>query len=294
VSRDFAQSVRSRLLNIARREGTDFQRLLVRYAIERLLYRLSASAHVDDFVLKGATLFALWLGKPHRATKDLDLLGRGPLDIDRLVQVFRDIATQPCPEDGLAFSASKITCAPIRQEARYAGVRMTIPVSLAGARVKIQVDVGMGDAAVPSPAIAEMVPLLELPAPRLRVYAPETVVAEKLEALVVLGLTTSRLKDLYDLDFIRRAFDFDEILVEAIRATFVRRGTQVPSELPVGLSDAFASDKIKKLQWAAFLRKSGAEQDLDLAVVVQRLRTWLWPLLQHIASSSAHASRTPK
>lgn len=286
MSRDHARSVRARLLNIARRDAESFQRLLVRYAIERLLYRLSISAHVDDFVLKGATLFALWLDKPHRATKDLDLLGRGPPGVDRLVEIFCEIAGHECAEDGMLFDGGTISGTPIRKEARYHGVRLLVPASLAGARVKVQVDISVGDAVVPAPPIMVMSPLLDLPSPRLRAYAPEAVVAEKLEALVVLGLTTSRMKDLYDLDFIRRAFEFDDTLSEAIRATFRRRGTPFPMQVPIGLSDAFADDEAKRIQWRAFLRKSGAKRELSLASVVRDLREWLWPVLERARHDS--------
>ncbi len=170
-------------------------------------------------MLKGATLFALWLGRPHRATKDLDLLGRGAPDTDRLVDLFREIAALPCLEDDMQFDGAAIAGAPVRGAALYSGVRLTIPATLAGARIKVQVDVGLGDAVVPAPEEVEIPSLLDLPPPRLRAYARETVVAEKLEALVLLGLTTSLMKDLYDLDLLRRTFTFDEGLVAAVRAT---------------------------------------------------------------------------
>lgn len=280
TGKDHARSVRARLLERARREGDDFQRLLVRFAIERLLYRLSASDHSADFVLKGATLFTLWMGKPHRATKDLDLLGRGNPDLDRLVAVFRDIASVTCLEDGMLFDVEGVTGAHIRMEAVYAGVRVVVPCDLAGARFKVQVDIGFGDAVVPSPHVVEFGSLLDLPRPRIQAYAPESVVAEKLEALVVLGITTSRMKDLYDLDWIRRSFAFDEALVAAVAATFLRRGTPIPSSLPVGLSDEFAADAVKQTQWRAFLVKAGGERELDLGEVVAALRAWLWPVLE--------------
>ncbi len=274
-----ANAVRAKLLERAHRDGEDYNRLLIRYAIERLLYRLSISPHAGDFVLKGATLFALWMGRPHRATKDLDLLSRGSPGVDRLVEVFRVIAAVDCPEDGMVFDPTGIVGEPIREEARYAGVRVVVSGSLAGAPVKVQVDVGLGDATVPPPTAVEVTSLLALPAPRLRAYAPETVVAEKLEALVQLGIANSRMKDFYDLDLLRRTFAFDDTLVEAVSATFTRRGTPIPSELPIGLSGDFAQDAVKLTQWSAFLRRAGGETDLGLAEVVAALRGWLWPVL---------------
>ena len=281
TEKNHGASVRARLLDRARRDREDFQRLLVRYAIERLLYRLSISAHADAFVLKGATLFALWLGKPHRATKDLDLLGQGSPDVGRLVAVLRDVAGMPCPEDGLLFDVQGVTGEPIREDAVYAGVRVIVPGHLAGAKVKVQVDIGLGDATVPAPATVELASLLDLPAPRLRAYARETVVAEKLEALVVLGLATSRMKDLYDLDLLRRTFEFDEAtLVDAVRATFARRATPLPTEVPIGLTEAFAADAVKRTQWTAFLRKATDHEVLELSEVVAGLRAWLVPVLE--------------
>lgn len=277
--KNHAVSVRARLLNLARAERTDFQRLLIRFAIERLLFRLSVSAHSEAFVLKGATLFAHWLGTPHRATKDLDLLGRGAPTTERLVAVFSEVLSVPCEEDGLLFDEAGVVGGPIRAETLYQGVRVVVPGSLAGAVFRVQVDIGMGDATVPAPRLETLSTLLPLPHPQLRAYRQETVIAEKLEALVVLGIATSRMKDLYDLDLLGRRFEFGPPLVEAISATFARRGTPVPGVLPVGLSNAFATDPGKQVQWKAFLRKSGAVDKEELESVVARLRSWLWPVL---------------
>ena len=275
-----AISVRARLLNLARAQGSDFQRLLVRFAIERLLYRLSVSRHADAFILKGATLFSVWLGAPHRATRDLDLLGRGDADPSRLVGIFVDVVNTPCEDDGLTFDPAAITAAPIREAARYAGVRVVVPGALAGARWVVQIDVGLGDATVPPPQEVEVPPLLDLPPARLRGYAPATVVAEKTEALIVLGLNTSRMKDLYDLDQLSRTFAFGDELIDALQATFVRRGTPLPEVLPIGLSDSFAADEAKLAQWRAFVLKSGVVTPRTLSEVVVQLRAWLWPALQ--------------
>ena len=275
-----AASIRARLLNLARRENQDFQRLLVRFANERLLVRLARSPYADDFILKGATLFTVWLGQPHRATKDIDLLGRGEPSIERLVGLFREIAAIEILEDGLFFEKEGIVGAPIREEARYLGVRLFVPAKLAGARVRLQVDVGMGDAVVPDPLMAEVPSLLNLSRPLMRMYAKETVVAEKLDAMIVLGLGNSRMKDYYDLDLLRRKFNFDDLLVEAIRESFLRRGTPLPSQLPIGLSDAFSGDRTKQTQWKAFLRKAGGDTSRPLYDVVADIRSWLWPVLK--------------
>lgn len=277
--KNHAASVRARLLNLARADNVEFQRMLVRFANERLLFRIATSDHVDRFVLKGATLFAVWMGKPHRATKDLDLLGRGEPDIGAMVAIFREVVAVECPEDGMTFDPVAISGSFIREEARYIGVRLMIPADLAGARVALQVDVGLGDAVVPAPEDLELPSLLALPAARMRVYPKEAVVAEKFEAMVILGLTNSRMKDYYDLDLLRRTYPFDDRLADAIRATFARRMTPIPTTVPIGLSDAFAQDPTKQVQWRAFLRKSGAADEEPLEQVVTGLRDWLWPVL---------------
>jgi hypothetical protein len=281
-----AASASARLLDKSRRDGEDYQRLLVRYAIERLLVRLAESPCADDFVLKGATLFAYWFGAPHRATKDLDLHGRGEPDVARLVGLFREIVQVRCEEDGLVFSPEEIVGQPIREDALYHGVRLIVPFRLDSARMKLQVDVGMGDTIVPSPPHVEVGSMLGMPLARLRAYPPETVVAEKLETLVVRGLTTSRMKDLYDLEHLQHHVKFDHTLVAAVKATFERRRTPLPTELPIGLSDQFANDPAKNHDWKKFLEKATRDDHRPLADVITTLRAWLWPVLQRAALSS--------
>lgn len=274
-TKNVAASVRARLLNLARENGEDYNRILLRYVQERLLYRLSRSKHSGDFVLKGAALFSLWDGQPHRPTKDTDFLGFGDPDPARLRDLFRDIIEVPCPEDGLVFDAQAIEAAPIREQALYDGIRITVPVALDTFKTKTQVDVGFGDATVPEPIEAEFPTLLDLPPPRVRAYRPETVIAEKLEAIVSLGMANSRMKDFYDLDvlFARAAFD-RRALKEAVAATFDRRATSIPNSRPVGLSVGFARDPSHQKQWSAFLKRVGAGA-AELEETVDRIWAFL-------------------
>lgn len=256
------QSVKQRLLNISHEGGEPLNALLVRYGVERLLYRLTQTPHAKDFVLKGATLFAVWTGKPHRPTQDVDLLGFGPPDVDRLIEVFRDVCRAEVVPDGLAFDAETVTAAAIREGNIYDGVRVRLTAMLGKARVSLQIDVGFGDAVTPAPDERTVGPLLEFPAPVLRAYRPETVVAEKLHAMVVLGMTNSRMKDYFDIWTLCRTMEFDgKVLAQAMTATFERRATPLPTETPVGLTDAFVGDAAKQAQWTAFVRKMGAEID---------------------------------
>lgn len=283
---NLAASVRARLLNLAKAQQSDFNAVLQRYALERLLYRLGQSAHADRFLLKGAMLFALWYDMPHRPTRDIDLLGFGPSDLEGVARAFREIAAVPA-EDGLAFDPQSVKVEDIREDAVYAGARVLIGTELAGARLRVQVDIGFGDAVTPGPVHATYPVLLaDLPPPQLRIYPVYTVVAEKLHAITLLGVANTRMKDYLDLQVIfeRETLD-DAILVEAIAATFARRDTPVPAGLPAGLREEFAADATRQRLWWAFLNKNGLN-GAPLNDVVQRLGERLYPLLQEIARRS--------
>jgi predicted nucleotidyltransferase component of viral defense system len=278
--RNIGASVRARLLDRARIERSDFQILLTRYALERLLYRLSMSPHHDRFVLKGAMLFVTWVADPFRPTRDLDLLGYGDDDAESIAETFRAICAQPVTDDGVSFDVAALTAAPIRGEGEYGGVRVRTTATIAGASISIQIDIGFGDVITPAAMEIDYPALLEAPAPRLRAYPVETVVAEKFEALVTLGVANSRLKDFYDLWVISRTFQLRRsALVEAIQRTFERRRTILPSVVPVGLTDEFA--EAWAAQWRAFLGRDRMAAAPDaFAVTVADLRLFLMPLLE--------------
>lgn len=287
MTKDLAASVRARLLNIAKSEGSNFNQLLVRYALERFLYRLSQSAHADRFLLKGALLFTLWYDMPHRPTRDADLLGFGPSDLQSIRQTFRDIASITV-DDGITFDPESVTAEDIRKEAGYAGARVVITGELAKARCKTQVDIGFGDAVTPGPVQSEYPVLLEdFPAPRLRTYPVYTVISEKLHAIALLGMTNSRVKDYLDLWVMldRESLNMNT-LAQAISATFTRRGMTVPTDLPMGLSDEFSADPSRQALWTAFVRKNDLAM-IPLADVVARIRSALEPAI-------GLAARTPR
>lgn len=287
MTKDLAASVRARLLNIAKSEGSNFNQLLVRYALERFLYRLSQSPHADRFLLKGALLFTLWYDMPHRPTRDADLLGFGPSDLQSISQTFRDIASITV-DDGITFDPESVTAEDIRKEAGYAGARVVITGELAKARCKTQIDIGFGDAVTPGPVQSEYPVLLEdFPAPRLRTYPVYTVISEKLHAIALLGMTNSRVKDYLDLWVMldRESLNMNT-LAQAISATFTRRGMAVPTDLPMGLSDEFSADPSRQALWAAFVRKNDLAI-IPLADVVTRIRSALDPAM-------ALAARAPK
>jgi len=281
--KNLAASVRQRLLVLSQRRGEPFDLILTRYGIERLLYRISMSAYADRFLLKGAMLFRVWKDFSHRPTRDLDLLGFGPAETNNLESIFRELCSLPVDPDGLIFLPATVKAEVIREEAVYGGIRVTVEARLENAKIPIQCDVGFGDAVTPEPDHIEFPALLDFPAPQLRSYPTYTVVAEKLEAMVLLGETNSRMKDFYDLWFLSQQFEFDgNTLVAAIRATFARRKTKLPGSTPHALTDDFP--KMKSVQWGAFLRKSKLPQ-LEMAAVIDAIR-------QFADVPLAHASRS--
>jgi Nucleotidyl transferase AbiEii toxin, Type IV TA system len=278
--RNVGASVRARLLARARLDGTDFQLLLTRYALERLLYRLGVSEHRERFILKGAMLFAAWVDDPFRPTRDIDLLGLGDREIEAITDVFRNICDQEVTDDGVVFDRLALTSAPIRNDKEYGGVRVRTTATINKARVAIQVDIGFGDAVTPRPVALDYPILLDGPHPNLLSYPAETVVAEKFEALVSLGIANTRLKDFYDLWMIANTFEFDSFaLREAIVRTFERRHTPIPNAAPPGLSDEFAVARSD--QWQAFLeREQMAAVPSSISTVIFDLDRFLMPLVE--------------
>lgn len=285
-----AQSIKQRLMNLSQQQNEQFNIVLVRFAVERLLYRLTRTPHATQFVLKGAMLFAAWSAQPHRPTQDVDLLGFGLPDADRLVKIFREVCVADVEPDGLALDADSVTAEPIREDAVYDGLRVRLLARLGTARIPMQVDIGFGDVVSPEPRELALGPMLDLPAPRLRTYPPETVIAEKFEAMLALGMANSRMKDYYDLWTLSRTMRFEcEALRTALRATAERRKTPLPTDLPVGLSDRFAADASKQAQWGAFARKlGGSHAAIPLGDVVQVLAEFMRPLLRAGEATALH------
>jgi len=279
--KNVAHSVRQRLLNRAKETGQPNDLVLVRYALERLLYRLSVSAHAERFVLKGALLFTVWGQDDHRPTRDADLLGFGSSDLAHLVAVFREVCAVPF-EDGIVYDAASVEAEQIAEDKAYVGARVTFEAELANARIPVQIDVGFGDAVTPEPEMVEYPTLLDFPRPKLRAYPVHTVIAEKFHAMVVLGEDNSRMKDFYDLWAISRRFGVEpSVLATAIAATFARRKTELPKGTPIALGARFAGSAVKQRQWEAFvLRNRLSAKDVTLALTQEAIAALVMPAVE--------------
>lgn len=274
--RNTGASVRARLLSLAKERRQPNDLLLTRYVLERFLYRLSTTKHRERFVLKGAMLMTTWIDEPLRPTRDLDLLGYGDPDPEAMLAVIREICAVEA-DDGVVFDVPGLTVDLIREEHEYGGLRIKTYAAIAGARVRVLIDIGFGDAIEPGAAEIDLPVLLDLPAPRLHAYPRETVVAEKFQAMVALGRANSRMKDLYDIWLLSRAYEFTgDSLARAIAATFTRRKTSVPAEPPFALTRAFADDRAKQQQWSAFVDNIGTALP-PLADVIDDLAVFLMP-----------------
>lgn len=249
---NLARSVKDRLLDISRKQGRVFDVLLVRFALERLLYRLSISDHRERFVLKGGMLVTAWIDDDNRVTRDADFLGHGDADPDRLITDFRAIMLLE-GDDGLVFDVDALVATPIREVTEYGGVRLKTAAYLERTRIPVTIDIGFGDVMADATQRLDYPTLLDLPSPHIRSYPPATVIAEKFQAMVALGVLNGRMKDYYDLWAIPRNLAIaPEDLDAAILATFYRRGTSLPTTRPPGLSKEMLEDEAKQRQWRAY------------------------------------------
>ncbi len=294
--RNLAASVRQKLFNRAQERHEDFGLVLTKYGLERFLYRLSQSEYRDQFVLKGALLFELWTHRPYRPTRDLDLSGQGDNSTARMKRVFADVIAQKVDDDGLLFDPTSVRITRIKEEQEYEGLRVNFLARLERAKISLQVDIGFGDAIVPDPEEIQYPGMLDFPIARLRAYPRETVVAEKLEALVKLGMVSTRMKDFYDLWILAREFDFSGPSVcRAIEATFQRRRTEIPSAVPLALTQEFFDDPQKIKHWHAFVKKSGLDHHgAELDRVIADLTTFLMPPVMAIHSSEPFRMYWPR
>jgi predicted nucleotidyltransferase component of viral defense system len=288
-----AASVRARLLKVSKERREDFTLTLMNYAAERFLYRLAQSKYRDRFVLKGAMLFAVRVGEQYRSTRDLDLLGLVEASEAAVATAVRDIAATKVDADGLVFDVNRLELRAIREDNAYGGIRAVMQARLAEARIHVQIDVGFGDAITPAATDFEFPTLLaDMPSPNVLAYPTETIVAEKVEAMVHLGLSNSRIKDFTDLAIAARRTAFEgSTLVAAIKATFRRRGTQLPESEIAALTEQFVQDERAQANWRAYVKREGLREFESLAELVEELRAFLSRPIEHARTGETFAAR---
>jgi len=272
---NFPKSIHQRLLNLDPARTHDFTPVSRRCAFERWLYRLGNSDYAESFIVKGAVLLVLWTGDLSRKTMDLDLLRVGNLTEAGLRRAFSKIGRMKVEPDGLVFKTDSMIIEPIRDEAEYHGFRSKFTAYLGNIRIPLQIDIGIGDRILyPT--------LLDMPAPRIRAYRKETAIAEKLKAMLELGILNSRMKDFYDIAVLMDIFSFNGAeLQKAIRLLLKKRMLKALPEMPVAFSDEFAQDNDKNIQWGAFLRRMGKSQTvMPFKEVITKIRNFLLPVIQ--------------
>jgi hypothetical protein len=277
------QSIFTRLFNFARSNQLDFNYLLIRYGVERFLFRLSVSVYSEFFVLKGSNLFIIWKGQNYRLTRDVDLLSFNTVTIEDLKKIFTEICLiQVEEEDGILFAPESLKLETIREHQNTGGIRVTLIGYINKARIPLQVDVGFGDEINPDPEMVDFPVLLDSSIPRLKAYTRYTVVAEKFHAIVNLGLANSRMKDFYDIWLLSRLFHYDaKILADSIWSTFSRRGTPLPTSLPFAFTKEFYENRQKILQWKSFLQKTKPLESIeDLSGLILTISDFILPILQ--------------
>ena len=277
--RNLPASIHQRLLNKAHQSGRAFNELLQYYAIERLLYRLSISQYSEQFTLKGALMFNAWGLTNLRPTRDIDLLGHTQNTVDAVLKIFQDLSKLEAEPDGLEFDPLHIQSERIKEDADYEGIRITMTARLGKSRLTIQIDIGFADVITPAPERLDYPTILDFPAPHLYGYPPETVIAEKFQAMTVLGMANSRMKDFYDIWMLITNFEFDGMVIQtAVERTFQNRSTELPDERHIVFSDEFAENK--RDQWNAFSKKLRDENAVAIHQIVVLMRGFFFPILR--------------
>jgi predicted nucleotidyltransferase component of viral defense system len=294
-TKNVVASVLARLRNEAAAQGAPFNQVLQLYVIERFLYRLSKSRHVDGVVLKGALLLKT-VGLPRaRPTMDIDLLRQGKADRETLVALVVDCAQIVDASDGLTFDPASVVTEEIAKDAKYKGTRVQISARMDNVRLSVQIDFGVGDVVVPSPRFIEYPSFLDQPTVRLRAYPIEAAMAEKFQAMVELDVANSRMKDFYDIWACSRHLAFDgAVFANSLTATFERRGTPLPVDVPTSLTAQYFESEARQRQWQAFVRRIG-EPELagQFADVVGKVAAFVMPPAIAAGQAEAFRSRWP-
>lgn len=293
-SKNLHASIHQRLLNTAKQSGRPFNDLVMYYAMERFLYRLSVSAHADQIVLKGGLMLQVWGAKATRVTKDIDLLGKLSNNPENIRSVVAGICSVEVDDDALTYDPQTVNTTRIAEDVDYEGVRANFTGMFGKMQLKMQIDFGFSDTITPSPEKIVYPTVLDHPAAELMAYNRETVIAEKLEAMVKLGELNTRMKDFFDVALLAAGFSYSgAVLSKAIVTTFQRRGTQIEAQ-PVFLTDRFAGLPDKNQQWKAFLKTARVDQaPSEFSQAISIIRVFVQPVFETLVQDEPFDRQWP-
>lgn len=281
-----AISVKDRLKKQAMEDGKTMQDKLVTFGLERAVYRISASLYADRFTLKGGIfLYALFDGEYARATIDIDLLAQHiSHDTDEMKQVFKEIFAIEC-DDALRFDLDTLEVINITEFKKYHGVHVSIMGYLDRTRVPVSIDIGFGDVIYPERVKIEFPVLLDMEVPEMYAYSIYSVIAEKFEAFVSLGLANGRYKDFYDIFVLADRYDLDGTdLMNAIVETFSYRGTAFDDI--AAFDPEFTEDETRQNRWKSFIKKKKALVQIDFEETIALVKKLLMPIVKAIQNTS--------
>lgn len=279
--KNLSESIYTKLKNIALTKNRPTQEVLRYYAMERFLYRLSASKHKNSFFLKGGLMLMVWDPDTHRATVDIDLLAKANNSIDNISRILKEICAQPVPRDGIEFNSTDLKLAESQIETEYIGLSARFSARLHTAKLLLRLDIGFSDKIFPKPVNLNYPVLLDFPSPQLKGYTPETMIAEKLDAMVKLGLANSRMKDFYDVWTMVNQFQIkQEMIALIIREVFQNRKTTI-REVPKAFTGAFYKSPKTIERWDSFLKGIGHDS-IPLENVIFDIRNFFLPILSTI------------
>ena len=283
-NKNYGKSIRAKLLNVAKKENTFYQTILTRYFQERLLYRMSQTRYRSNFYLKGGALMYAYERFAARPTLDIDFLGNNiSNEGTSIIAAFKEICSVPFEEDGVVFDVEHITAQNITEFKDYHGIRLSIPVMMDSISQVLTMDIGFGDVVTPSPVNLDFPILLEhLPCANILAYSLETVIAEKMHAIIDLADQSSRMKDYYDLHRILKEEEYDtEVLQEAIIRTFENRHTPYDANTMFFRND-FGINQQMEVRWKAFMRKITKTNDIAISEGVAFIQETLRPYWENI------------
>lgn len=276
--KNLSESIYSRLKNIALAKNRPTQEILRYYAMERFLYRLSISQYKRSFFLKGGLMLMVWDPATHRATVDIDLLAKANNSLENISRILKEICAHSVLQDGIEFNSTDLILTESQVETEYTGLSARFSAHLHTAKLPLRIDIGFSDKIFPKPANVDYPTLLDFPSPMLQGYTPETMIAEKLDAVVKLGLANSRMKDFYDIWTIVNQFQIKpEKIAPVIRKVFKNRKTIV-REIPKAFSEIFYSTSKTRERWDSFLQGIGHDS-IPLEKVIFEIRDFFLPIL---------------